>query len=71
MGSGIIYDLDGCPISEVTSIESIDTLQDVDSLINTGFIMSSSVGRVEDEKKLIRRTQIFTNEFVNLSFKRV
>ena len=71
MGSGIIYDLDGSPISEVTSIESIDTLQDVDSLINTGFIMSSSVGRVEDEKKLIRRTQIFTNEFVNLSFKRV
>ena len=41
-GNGIIYDLDSTPISEVTSIESIDRLQDPDTMVNTGFIMSSS-----------------------------
>lgn len=46
MGNGIIYNLDADPISEVTSIENIDTLQDTDSLVNTGFIMSSSIGVV-------------------------
>jgi hypothetical protein len=41
-GTGIIFDLDSNPISEVTGIETIDQLQDPDTMVNTGFIMSSS-----------------------------
>jgi len=38
----MIFDLDSSPIQEVSSIENIDSFQDPDATLNTGFIMSTS-----------------------------
>ena len=40
--NGMIFDLDTTPIQEVDVIENIDQLQPLDTMVNTGFIMSSS-----------------------------
>ena len=70
--NGIIYDLDSKPFREVDSIESIDQIQNTDSIINSGFIMSTSQSFKEDDSEIeiLRRTQIFTNEYVNLIFEK-
>ena len=39
-------------------------------MLNTGFIMSSSLNYFNEEIKCIRRDQIFTNEYVNLMFEK-
>ena len=46
-------------------------MQDPDSMVNTGFIMSTSKNEVWEEQVFLRRTQIIANENVNLFFKRV
>ena len=46
---GMIYDLDAEPIQEVDSIENIDQFQTPDQMINTGFIMSSSITSGDEE----------------------
>ena len=49
--NGTIYDLDTDPFEEVDIIENIDQFQDTDSMVNTGFIMSTSKdGFWENEK---------------------
>ena len=40
-------------------------------MINTGFIMSSSINHGTETKKKVRRTQIFTNERTNLLFEKI
>jgi len=39
----MLFDLDSNPIKEVGAIENIEMMQDPDALVNTGFIMSSSM----------------------------
>lgn len=70
---GIIFDLESKNIREVDSIESIDQLQNPDAIVNTGFIMSASqdVTKHQSDNQVLRRTQIFTNEYVNLIFRKI
>ena len=46
-------------------------MQDPDSMVNTGFIMSTSKNETWEEEEFLRRTQIIANENVNLFFERV
>ena len=46
----MIYDLDSTPIKEVESIENIDTFTDPNTTLNTGFIMSTSKTKVDDDE---------------------
>ena len=67
---GMIFDLDS--MKEVHAIENIDQFQNPDHLISTGFIMSTSKNEVRNEgEQFIRRTQIISNEYVNLLFEKV
>ena len=45
-------------------------MQDPDHMVNTGFIMSTSKNLTQEEEACLRRTQIITNEYVNLLFER-
>lgn len=67
----MIFDLDSFPIKEVESIENIDSFMDPNTTINTGFIMSTSKTKEDDdENKYLFRNQLFTNEHVNLLFQK-
>ena len=47
---GMIFDLDD-PIEEVQAIENIDMMQDPDTMVNTGFIMSTSTSDIWEGEK--------------------
>ena len=66
---GMIFCLD--TRQEVEAIENIDMLQDPDTMVNTGFIMSASTCAYQDGEKFHRRIQTFTNENCNLSFQKI
>lgn len=57
--NGTIYDLDSDPFEEVDIIENIDQFQDTDSMVNTGFIMSTSKDDYWENEKFINRIQFF------------
>lgn len=50
---GMIFNLD--TVKEIDSIESIDQLQDPDTMVNTGFIMSTSTNDIWEGEKFLRR----------------
>ena len=52
---GIIFDLDPEKITEVEAIENIDVMQDPDSMVNTGFIMSAATTGSRDGEKFHKR----------------
>lgn len=47
----MIFDLDSDPIREVDSIEGIEQLMNPDTFVNTGFIMSISQNKYNDEER--------------------
>ena len=65
----MILDLD--TLTEVQTIEAIDSIQDPDHMVDTGLRMFTSRTDVEDDKKTTTRTYIKSNENGNLLFKRV
>lgn len=64
----MILDLD--TLTEVQTIEAIDSIQDPDHMVDTGLRMFTSRTDVEDDKKTTTRTRIKSNENGNLLFKR-
>ena len=66
--NGMIYDLDS--MQEVNAIENIDQLQDPDSMVNSGFIMSTSWEDTFEDQTYLERHQVFSNEYVNLLFEK-
>ena len=69
----MIFDLD--EMKEIEALENIDQLQDPDRSVSTGFIMATSKNlfseEIDKKKNCLRRTQVFTNEYINLMFERV
>ena len=49
----MIFNLD--TVKEIDSIECIDKLQDPDTMVNTGFIMSASTNDIWEGEKFLRR----------------
>jgi len=54
----------------VNAIENIDQMQDPDSMVNSGFIMSTSWEDTFEDQTYLERLQIFSNEYVNLLFEK-